>query len=153
MLIKGPVPTLKTIVQHFFRLTFRERRTVSSLMLFSLSAEDVLILLVFPHDYICAFLIIWKPYQLQFPSYLNNRNILFVIKVKLFPELTVILLPERCESSSRYWHKHKLEGAVYSPNLGFQKSIPRAINSPLPSKKKILNSSNFIEIIALQQNK
>ena len=77
----------------------------------------------------------------------------FVIKVKPFPELTDILLPERCESSGGYWHKHKLEGAVYSPNLGFQKSIPRAINSPLPSKKKILNSSNFIEIIALQQDK
>ena len=151
-LIKGPVPTPYTI-KHSFRLTFRERRTVSSLMLFISRAWDVLILLVFPHDYICAFLIIWKPYQLQFPSYLNNRNILFVIKVKLFPELTVILLPERCESSSRYWHKHKLEGAVYSPNLGFQKSIPRAINFPLPSKKKILNNSNFIEIIALQQNK
>ena len=34
MLIKGPVPTTYTIVQHSFRLTFRERRTVSSLMLF-----------------------------------------------------------------------------------------------------------------------
>ena len=45
----------------------------------------------------------------------------FVIKVKPFPELTDILLPERCESSGGYWHKHKLEGAVYSPNLGFQK--------------------------------
>ena len=151
-LIKGPVPTPYTI-KHSFRLTFRERRTVSSLMLFISRAWDVLILLVFPYDYICAFLIIWKPYQLQFPSYLNNRNIWFVIKVKLFPELTVILLPERCESSSGYWHKHKLEGVVYSPNLGFQKSIPRAINSPLPPKKKILSSSNFIEIIALQQNK
>ena len=77
----------------------------------------------------------------------------FVIKVKPFPELTDILLPERYESSGGYWHKHKLEGAVYSPNLGFQKSIPRAINSPLPSKKKIRNKSNFIEIIALQQDK
>ena len=32
------------------------------------------------------------------------------------------------------WHKHELEGAVYSPNLSFRKSIPRAINSPLPSR-------------------
>ena len=62
-LIKGPVPTPYTI-KHSFRLTFRERRTVSSLMLFISRAWDVLILLVFPHDYICAFLIIWKPYQL-----------------------------------------------------------------------------------------
>ena len=34
MLIKGPVPTTYTIVQHSFRLTFRERRTVRSCCLF-----------------------------------------------------------------------------------------------------------------------
>ena len=62
-LIKGPARTPYTI-KHSFLLTFRERRTVSSLMLFISRAWDVLILLVFPHDYICAFLIIWKPYQL-----------------------------------------------------------------------------------------
>ena len=58
MLIKGPVPTPYTVVQHSFRLTFRKRRMVSSLLLFISRAWDVLVLLIFPHDYICAFLIV-----------------------------------------------------------------------------------------------
>ena len=54
MLIKGPVPTLYTIVQHSFRVKFRMRRMVSSLRKS----------LVFPHDYICTSLIVRKSYQL-----------------------------------------------------------------------------------------
>ena len=65
MLITGPVPTPCTIVQHSFRLTFRKRRMVSSLSLFISRAWDVLVLsLVFPHDYIYIFLIVWKSFQL-----------------------------------------------------------------------------------------
>ena len=56
------------------------------------------------------------------------------MKFEPFPELTNILLREKCETSGGYWHKHKLEEAVYSPNLSLRKSIPRAINSPLPSR-------------------
>ena len=56
------------------------------------------------------------------------------IKFKPFPELTDILLREQCETSGGYWHNHKLEMAVYSSNLGFRKSIPRAFNSALPSR-------------------
>ena len=56
------------------------------------------------------------------------------MKFKPFPVVTDILLREQRRTSGRYWHKHKLEGAVYSPNLGFRKSIPRAINFPLPSR-------------------
>ena len=41
------------------------------------------------------------------------------MKFKPFPELTDILSCEQCETSGEYWHKHKLEGAVYSLNLGF----------------------------------
>ena len=135
MLIKGPVPTRHTIVQHSFRLTFRKRRMVSSLLFIS-RAWDVLILHLFPLEYICAFLIAWKSYRFQFPSYFNNRNTSFVIKFKPFPELTDILLCEQCETSSGYWHKHQLEGAVYSPKPRFPKYIPRAINSPLPSRNQ-----------------
>ena len=58
------------------------------------------------------------------------------MKSKPFPELTDILLREQCETSGGYWYEHKLEGAVYSPNLGFRKSIPRAINAP-PGLKKL----------------
>ena len=36
----------------------------------------------------------------------------------------------------RIWLKHKIEGAVNSPGLGFPKCIPRAINSP-PTIKKL----------------
>ena len=54
------------------------------------------------------------------------------MKSKPFPELTDILLREQCENSGVYWYEHKLEGAVYSPKLGFRKSIPRAINGPPP---------------------
>ena len=57
-----------------------------------------------------------------------------MLKVKPFPELSGILLPEQCETSGGYWHKHKLEGALCSANLGFRKSIPRVINSPMPSR-------------------
>ena len=64
MPIKGPVPTPYTIVQHSFRLTFRMRRKVISSLLFIPHARDVLIFLLFPHDYICAFLIVWKSNQL-----------------------------------------------------------------------------------------
>ena len=56
------------------------------------------------------------------------------MKSKPFPELTDILLREQCENSGVYWYEHKLEGAVYYPNLGFRKSIPRAINAPLASR-------------------
>ena len=59
---------------------------------------------------------------------------IILIKFKPFPELTDILLRDQCETSGGYWHKQKLEGAVYSPNLSFRKYIPRAINSPLPSR-------------------
>ena len=41
------------------------------------------------------------------------------MKSKPFPEQTDILLREQCETSGGYWYEHKLEGAVYSPNLGF----------------------------------
>ena len=54
-------------------------------------------------------------------------------KVQALPKLTEILLCE-CETSGEYWDKHKLEGPVYSSNLTFRKYIPRAINSPLPSR-------------------
>ena len=57
------------------------------------------------------------------------------MKFKPFTELTGVLLREQCEPSGGYWHIHKLQGAVCSPNLSFRKSIPRAINSPLPSRK------------------
>ena len=56
--VKGPVPTPNTIVRHSFRLAFRKRRMVISLLLFIPRARDVLIFLVFPHDRICAFLIV-----------------------------------------------------------------------------------------------
>ena len=82
MLIKGPVTTPYTIVQHSFRLTFRKRRMLSSLLLFILRALDLLILLASPHDYICAFLIVWKSYQFKLPSYFNNRNTSFVVNFK-----------------------------------------------------------------------
>ena len=135
MLIKGSVPTLNTIVQHSLRLIFRQSRVVSSLFLFISRAWDVLILLVFPRDYICAFLMEWKSYQLWFPSYLNNRNTLFVMKLKPSPELSYIPLREQCETSGGYdTGIHKFEGAVYSSNLSFRKSILRAINFPLPSR-------------------
>ena len=114
----------------FFRLAFRKRRMASSLLLFISRATDVLTFLVFPHNYICTFLIVWKSNQFLFSSCFSNRTISFVIKFKPFPELTDILLREQCKTSGGYWHKHKLEAAVHSPNLGFRKSIPRAITSP-----------------------
>ena len=49
---------------------------------------------------------------------------------KPFPELTTIMLREQCET----FGETSGEGAVYSPNLGFPKSIPRGINFPLPSR-------------------
>ena len=122
MLIKGPVPTPYTIVQHSFRVKFRMRRMVSSLR----------ISLVFPHDYICTSLIVRKSYQLQCPSYFDNRNTSFVIKFEPFAELTDILCVQ-CETSSGYWHKHKLKGAVYSPNLG-QENPSHEPSIPLPSR-------------------
>ena len=70
------------------------------------------------------------------------------MELKTFPELTDILLREQCETSGGYWHKHKLEGAVYSP-----KSIPRAINPPRPQETKSSNSSNVVVITALQRDK
>ena len=127
MLIKGPIPTSDTIPPYFFRLTSRERRMVSLILLFISRAWDVLILLVFLHNYICS-LIAWKSNQ----SYFDNRNTTFVIKFTPFPVLTDILLREQCETSGGYWHK--LEGVVYSFNLGFRKSISRTINSPLHSR-------------------
>ena len=59
------------------------------------------------------------------------------MRSKPFPELTDILLREQCETSGGYWYEHKPEGAVYSPNLGFRKSIPRAINAPGLKKLRV----------------
>ena len=85
-----------------------------------------------PHDYICAFLIAWKSYQLQFPSYSNNRFTSFVMKSKPFPELTDILLREQCETpGSWYWHKHKLQGPCIP-----LKSIHEPSISPCPQETK-----------------
>ena len=64
MLIKWPVPTPNTNVPHSFQLTFRKRRMVRFSLLFISRAWDVLVLHVFLCDYICAFLIQWKSYQL-----------------------------------------------------------------------------------------
>ena len=47
-------------------------------------------------------------------------------------KLTDNLLREQCKTFGGYWHVHKLEEAMYSLNLGFRKSIPRAINFPCP---------------------
>ena len=55
------------------------------------------------------------------------------MKFKPFPELTNIMLREQCETFGETSGETSGEGAVYSPNLGFPKSIPQAINSPLPS--------------------
>ena len=59
------------------------------------------------------------------------------MKFKPFPELTIIMLREQCETSGETSgetsDETSGEGAVCSPNLGFPKSIPQAINSPLPS--------------------
>ena len=72
---------------------------------------------------------------------------------KPFPGLTDILLSEQRETSGGYWHKHKFEGVVYSPNLGFRKSIPQAINSPpYHQETKSSNSSNVIMITAWQRD-
>ena len=97
----------------FSFLTLRKRRMVGFLLLFASRAWDVLPLLVFPHDYICAFLVVWKSYH-SVPSYFKSRNTSFVIKFKPFPELTDVLSPEQCETSGGYWHKHKLEGVVHA---------------------------------------
>ena len=59
-------------------------------------------------------------------------------------ELTDILLREQCETSNGYWHKHKLQEAVYYPNLSFGKSILRAINSPLLFLETKSSSSSSI---------
>ena len=55
------------------------------------------------------------------------------MKFKPFPELTNIMLCEQCKTSGETSSETSGEGAVYSPNLGFPKSIPKAINSPQPS--------------------
>ena len=55
------------------------------------------------------------------------------MKFKPFHELTNIMLCEQCKTSG----ETSDEGAVYSPNLGFPKSIPKAINSPCPQVTKV----------------
>ena len=87
MLIRGPVPTPYTIVQHSFRLTFRKRRMVSSLLLFISRAWDVLILLVYSTWLHLPFSYRRKILSIVVPSYFENRNIAFAIKFKPFPAL------------------------------------------------------------------
>ena len=55
------------------------------------------------------------------------------MKFKPFPELTDILL--NIAKPLADTDKHYLEGAVYSPNLGFRRSFPRPIKSPPVLKK------------------
>ena len=56
MLIKGPVTTPYTIVPHSVRLTFLQAKNDEFLTVLISHTSDVLILLVFPRDYICTFL-------------------------------------------------------------------------------------------------
>ena len=153
MLIKGPVPTPYTIIS--LRLTFCKRRKVSSLLMLTLIslAWDVLILLVFPHDYICAFLIVWKSYHLQFPSHFNNGNKVQA-KLKPFPVLTISCCVNSAKplaDTSR--NTTSKRPSVCSPNPGFRKFIPRAHSSPCPQEIKSSHSNNIIVITALQRDK
>ena len=57
---------------------------------------------------------------------------------KPFPGLTDILLSEQCETSCGYWHKHKFEGVVYSPNLAKVSGTPfHEPSIPPPTIKKL----------------
>ena len=51
-----------------------------------------------------------------------------------------------------YWHKHKLEGAVYSPNLGSENPPHEPSIPPYPQETKSSNSSIVIVIKALQRD-
>ena len=123
MLIKGACSHTVHDCSAFLLVDISQAKNGEFLTVVISRAWDVIIFLVFPHDYICTFLI-----------YFNKRNTSFVSKFAPFPELTDILLRKRCETSGRYWHKHELEGAMYYCNLGFRKSVPRAISSLLPSR-------------------
>ena len=73
ILIKGPVPTPYTIAQHSFRLTFRKRRMVSSLLLFIPRAWDLLILLVFNITTFALFLSYENPINGSFHRILTTQ--------------------------------------------------------------------------------
>ena len=64
MLIKGPVTTPYTIVPHSVRLTFLQVKNDGPLTVLISRASDVLVLFVFPREYTCTFLIVWKSDQL-----------------------------------------------------------------------------------------
>ena len=153
MQIKGPVPRPTIIVQHSF-FSAGKRRIVSSLLFFISRARDVPIVLVFPRDYICAFLIVWKSNQLYFPSYFNNKHII-CNKVQLISWADRLPVAWTVRNLWRILtkKKHKLEAAVFSLNLGFRKSTSRAINSPCSSETKSSHCSDAIVITALQRNK
>ena len=73
------------------------------------------------------------------------------MRFKPFPELTDVLLNSAKPLADT--DKHYLEGAVYSPKLGFRRSFPQAIKSPRPQETKSSHSSNVIVITALQRDK
>ena len=80
-------------------------------------------------------------------------NSMHHLKWSSSPFLTDILSCEQRKTSGGYWHKHKLQGAVYYSNLDFRKSILRAINSPCPQQIKNSNNNKVIAITALQRDK
>ena len=135
MLIKGPIPHRTRLYHILFGWHYASEKWWASQCCLLHALERYLYSLSF---YMITFELFWafdNPTSCSFHRILKNRNTSFVSKVKPFPELSGILLPEQCETSGGYWHKHKLEGALCSANLGFRKSIPRAINYPMPSKK------------------
>ena len=62
MLIKEPVPTVNDCSTLFSADMSQAKDGELLIVQFISRGWDVLVLLVFPHDYICAFLAVWKSY-------------------------------------------------------------------------------------------
>ena len=64
MLITGPVPTPYTTVQHFFPADIPKAKNGEFLIAVYFGWDVLILSLVFPHDYVCIFLIVWQSFQL-----------------------------------------------------------------------------------------
>ena len=137
MLIGGLFPHRTRFFLHSIWLMFRKWRMLSSLLLFLWRAWDRLIPLVSPHTTtFVLFLSYENPTNCSFHRILitqihNEGN-----KVQALSWADWYSVAWTVQNLWRIWLKHKIEGAVNSPGLGFPKCIPRAINSP-PTIKKL----------------
>ena len=127
MLIKGLFPRRTLLVLHSMWLTFRKRRYWDPYCFLFHALEMYSYLLSFYMTTFALFSLYENPTNYSFHRILITVTQSGLSWADRYPVVRIV------RNLWWIWHKQKLEGVMNSPCLGFRKSIPRALHSPLYS--------------------